>query len=358
MKVVIMHGAEDPQLGYAQPTPLAAVACSDAFSANPILEYLVLQPTIACSIASAGLSVDDLCRCACVNRSFRQAFGGIVLKLAQQRESEEFEKRTEEFCKQYVAGGYHPWEARKVSFFIADALREQGPVHGGALMLLEGKLRFEHARLGMRDKDQQDLYRVMEESMRLSIQSGGLTASPGHAPVIVYADFIDIGSLKSPKIFVDSVAYYTKKLHKPGFAKPVVYGLFLDGNHIHKLEPGTFRELGGLRILSLIVNELKVIENGTLSGLKKLKILDMSSCSHNAAHGRAWSLSEGIFDGLGSLEYLSLDDNNIRKIDPKIFTPLKKLKILDLGNNPCCNQDLFLQRLHQVLPQTTIVVAQ
>lgn len=88
--------------------------------------------------------------------------------------------------------------------------------------------------------------------------------------------------------------------------------------------------LTSLKHLDLSGGKLQTISSNTFAKLESLQTL-------NLANNRISHLEVGAFDGLKQLHSLKLTNNAIRKL-PAALMSLKKLKLLDLANNPLdCN---------------------
>lgn len=127
--------------------------------------------------------------------------------------------------------------------------------------------------------------------------------------------------------------------------------LTANGVGIRGLPVGVFTELRSLKILELIQNEIKIIENGTFDRQRKLNTLYLGrnaiSSLVNVSFDGLESLrmidlhqnkirvlgSEMGFATLPNLEELNLADNEMLRIDPYAFTGLRRLKKLYLDKN-------------------------
>ncbi|RDD37288.1 Immunoglobulin superfamily member 10 [Trichoplax sp. H2] len=119
---------------------------------------------------------------------------------------------------------------------------------------------------------------------------------------------------------------------------------------VKELRKGNFVGYSGLKYLDLYKNDINYIEGQSFAGMSALKKLDISS-------NFITMLSPEMFYGLAAVTEMALDGNKIDRIDPMIFyynknltnlglkynrirhltpafTTLKRLKILQLSNNP------------------------
>ncbi|NXR13831.1 NYX protein, partial [Semnornis frantzii] len=106
-----------------------------------------------------------------------------------------------------------------------------------------------------------------------------------------------------------------------------LHSLWLDGNNLTFLSPGTFQALGQLRELHLSRNlRLTYLHANTFRGLLSLISLDLSRCNIFEIHPL-------LFSHLPALESLDLGSNNMRYV-PQAFQNLSSLtRLLYLNNN-------------------------
>jgi len=104
--------------------------------------------------------------------------------------------------------------------------------------------------------------------------------------------------------------------------------LSLEGNNLHYVHPDTFLELPNLQLLYLGYNPyLQIPTYRNFINSHSLTYLDISNCSIN-------SLSVETFENVSALEWLALNDNNLRTVDINILRALPKLSTLYLYGNP------------------------
>jgi Leucine-rich repeat (LRR) protein len=119
--------------------------------------------------------------------------------------------------------------------------------------------------------------------------------------------------------------------------------LFLHHNKLQQLPPDIFKDLVALTELSLSYNEIKEVDVNTFGGLKKLgnsmKKLDENSFvglkdlkELNLIGNQLKMLPEKLFDDLTSLKVLNLGHNPIESLSEHLFSKLLNLIILDLKN--------------------------
>lgn len=105
-----------------------------------------------------------------------------------------------------------------------------------------------------------------------------------------------------------------------------LHSLWLDGNNLTFLTPGTFHGLSRLRELHLSRNSrLTYLHANTFRGLLNLISLDLSHCNIFEIHPL-------LFSHLPSLERLDLASNNMRYV-PQAFKNLSSLTRLSLEGN-------------------------
>ncbi|KAJ7407830.1 nyctalopin-like protein [Willisornis vidua] len=105
-----------------------------------------------------------------------------------------------------------------------------------------------------------------------------------------------------------------------------LHSLWLDGNNLTFLTPGTFHDLNKLRELHLSRNSrLTYLHANTFRGLLNLISLDLSHCNIFEIHPL-------LFSHLPSLERLNLASNNMRYV-PQAFKNLSSLTRLSLEGN-------------------------
>lgn len=105
-----------------------------------------------------------------------------------------------------------------------------------------------------------------------------------------------------------------------------VYELPLDQQHIRSLKTGDFDGLSSLESLSLWDNDLTALPAGNSDGLSRLRDLGLSN---NALT----SLPAGVFDDLTGLEILFLYGNALRALPAGVFDDLSNLELLELRVN-------------------------
>uniref|UniRef100_A0A8C5U849 Nyctalopin n=1 Tax=Malurus cyaneus samueli TaxID=2593467 RepID=A0A8C5U849_9PASS len=105
-----------------------------------------------------------------------------------------------------------------------------------------------------------------------------------------------------------------------------LHSLWLDGNNLTFVTPGTFHALGRLQELHLSRNSrLTYLHANTFRGLLNLISLDLSHCNIFEIHPL-------LFSHLPSLERLDLASNNMRYV-PQAFRNLSSLTELSLEGN-------------------------
>lgn len=111
--------------------------------------------------------------------------------------------------------------------------------------------------------------------------------------------------------------------------------LYLSGNQLESLAPGTFAELGNLLALYLDRNQLEDLAPGTFDGLTNLTVLDLAD---NALK----ELRAGLFDPVPSLGELRLHGNRLTRLPDGIFAGLTRLTAATLRDNPGAPFDFVL----------------
>ena len=105
--------------------------------------------------------------------------------------------------------------------------------------------------------------------------------------------------------------------------------LDLDNKGIAVLKRGDFAGLGGIEVLALNVNNLTALPAGVFEGLDDTLI--NLFLNDNALQ----TIAPGVFDGLtGPPLIIDLDRNNLSSLPPRIFEKLTGLTNLALGDNP------------------------
>ncbi|XP_006024526.1 nyctalopin-like [Alligator sinensis] len=105
-----------------------------------------------------------------------------------------------------------------------------------------------------------------------------------------------------------------------------LHSLWLDGNNLTFLHPGTFSALSSLRELDLRGNSrLTSLHANAFRGLLNLASLDLSFCNIFEIHPL-------VFSHLPSLQVLDLGSNNMRYI-PEAFRSLPSIARLSLASN-------------------------
>ncbi|XP_028416486.1 leucine-rich repeat-containing protein 70-like [Dendronephthya gigantea] len=105
-----------------------------------------------------------------------------------------------------------------------------------------------------------------------------------------------------------------------------IQNIYLYRNRIWRVHWEAFQGLRTLQILSLFGNQITELNNGTFKDLSSLKKIYLYQ-------NKIRSLNTQTFVGLSSLEFLSLRDNDIQYIEPGTFAPLVKLESLFLFRN-------------------------
>lgn len=102
--------------------------------------------------------------------------------------------------------------------------------------------------------------------------------------------------------------------------------LYLDYNHIEKINSDRFKNLTQLETLSLDCNEIKEIGKDTFENLPELKVLNLES-------NKISKIDKDAFKNNEKLEELNLSGNELTEIDYSTFENLPNLKMLDLQHN-------------------------
>ncbi|XP_017542054.1 trophoblast glycoprotein a [Pygocentrus nattereri] len=133
--------------------------------------------------------------------------------------------------------------------------------------------------------------------------------------------------------------------------------LFITGNRISRLGPGSFAGLDNVTTLSLSNNRISEVASHTFSSLHNLRSLDLSSNQLALIHPEAFAvpglmlkelnLSRALYNhssvmdlatslrwsGLEGLQSLDLSGNGLIYLPPRIFSHLSGLRRLQLANN-------------------------
>ncbi|KAM0679719.1 hypothetical protein GINT2_002129 [Glugoides intestinalis] len=103
--------------------------------------------------------------------------------------------------------------------------------------------------------------------------------------------------------------------------------LYIDGiKELEKIPDLLFDGLTNLELLSFQNNNIKELQPNIFSNLQKLEYLYLSK-------NKITELPSCVFDGLVNLKSLWLEDNNIKELQPNIFNNLQKLEYLRLYSN-------------------------
>eukprot|EP01135_Chromosphaera_perkinsii_P002044 Nk52_evm5s216 gene=Nk52_evmTU5s216 len=118
---------------------------------------------------------------------------------------------------------------------------------------------------------------------------------------------------------------------------------------IQSVEPGAFKGLHLLTDLYITANNITVISDGTFVGLNSLRVLDLQGNNIHVVGEKAFilpnletlniqanrieTLKPGIFNHLTNLQVLKLGFNLIENFPRKIFSPLVKVKEIEVANN-------------------------
>ncbi|KAL4640547.1 toll-like receptor 3 isoform X1 [Arapaima gigas] len=140
----------------------------------------------------------------------------------------------------------------------------------------------------------------------------------------------DFSWLQKSPLQVLCLASLPLKKWEPGCLKPLegLRGLVMDRSKLGpNLTEQLCQELAGSTInwLSLSETQLTSILNTTFKGLKNTTITALD-LSHNAMN----SIANGSLHWLPTLEHLSLEENNLRRLTRDMFTGLDSLKSLNL----------------------------
>ena len=108
--------------------------------------------------------------------------------------------------------------------------------------------------------------------------------------------------------------------------------LFITGNEISKIIPGTFENMSSLDVLYLDRNKIEHLDSDVFSGLGAFngltKLTELSMRSNNIRE-----LLTDTFESMSSLEKLDLSRNKIKNLDSDVFSWLVNLRDLNLGYN-------------------------
>ncbi|KAM0680290.1 hypothetical protein GINT2_001676 [Glugoides intestinalis] len=100
----------------------------------------------------------------------------------------------------------------------------------------------------------------------------------------------------------------------------------IDVKELEKIPDLLFDDLTNLESLSLQNNNIKELQPNIFNNLQKLESLDLSK-------NKLTEFPSCVFDDLTNLKSLSLQNNNIKELQPNIFNNLQKLEYLRLYNN-------------------------
>lgn len=127
--------------------------------------------------------------------------------------------------------------------------------------------------------------------------------------------------------------------------------LKLVGNNLTKLQSNTFKSLNNLQSLELYYNKIMELNSGVFDGLQSLEQLALGSnqlteveidkIETNLSNNKINELNANVFQGLNNLQELYLAETHIQKINEKAFNGLKSLKKLDLNFNQISQLDSF-----------------
>uniref|UniRef100_A0AAG5DWV5 TIR domain-containing protein n=1 Tax=Anopheles atroparvus TaxID=41427 RepID=A0AAG5DWV5_ANOAO len=118
-------------------------------------------------------------------------------------------------------------------------------------------------------------------------------------------------------------------------------------NHFVLLPAAGFGMLRRLKLLKIHDNEISMVGDKALSGLKELQILDLSS-------NKLVALPTDLFrDPAQSIQEIYLQNNSISVLSPGLFSKLEQLQALDLSQNQLTsawvNKDTFAGLIRLVL---------
>lgn len=105
--------------------------------------------------------------------------------------------------------------------------------------------------------------------------------------------------------------------------KPFLDQLEMTGNALTRLSRNMFKESKGLRSITIVDNQISVIEQGTFEPLRKLETLNLAK--NNLAHICDFKLNQ--------VKYLNLSRNSIEFFVTREDDQMYKLEILDLSHN-------------------------
>ena len=110
--------------------------------------------------------------------------------------------------------------------------------------------------------------------------------------------------------------------------KSTIKELYLRNNNVTILDARIFDNLNDLLVLDVSKNNLSsnYVNSGTLIGLKKLIVLDLSK-------NRLTKLDKTIFQDLNSLQILRLNDNQFESLIDNLFLHQHNLHTLTISNN-------------------------
>ena len=98
-------------------------------------------------------------------------------------------------------------------------------------------------------------------------------------------------------------------------------------NHFVLLPASGFGILKRLRLLKVHNNEISMVADKALNGLRNLQILDLSS-------NKIVALPSELFkDPSGAIQEIYLNNNSISVLSPHLFANLEQLNVLDLSTN-------------------------
>lgn len=106
-----------------------------------------------------------------------------------------------------------------------------------------------------------------------------------------------------------------------------IESLDVSNNHFVVLPPNGFGMLKRLRYLKIQDNEILMVDDKALSGLRNLQILDLSS-------NKIVALPSDLFrDSAQSIQEVYLQNNSINVLSPNLFSNLEQIQALDLSIN-------------------------